>query len=144
MFSVIDIHIDIVLLFWYLDLVIKNVFYFLLGMITCTTILTWSCVPMLILTLGHVFPWLIFSLGPVLTFCYWHLVKYHCVDINIWSHIEVLLFSLGHVSSCSYWHLVKYPCIWYSHLVMHPHVDIRKFSSISVMQFSCVHKCQYY
>ena len=124
-------------LFWYLDLGIKHVFYAHLVMYTFVAIL--PCVPMLILTLGHVFPCLIFSLGLVSTFCYSHLVTYHCVDINIWSFIVVLSYSLRHVSPSSYWHLVKYPCIWYSHLAMCLHVDIRNCSSIPVMQYSCFH-----
>ena len=94
---------------------------------------TWSCITMLIFTLGHVSPcW------------YSHLAMYLHVFKHMWSCIP-MIFTLGHVLPCCYYQLVMCPhfdiqtwsgvfslilifhhgsLLWNSHLTMWPHIDV--------------------
>ena len=85
---------------------------------------SYSCIPVLIFTLIHVY------------LC-WYSYMVMClhVDIHIWSCISVLIVTPCHIPTCWYPFVHVYHA-WYSNLVMCPHFDIYTYSRIFLLILS--------
>ena len=78
---------------------------------------TWSWIPMLHFSLGHVSP-----------FWYEQWIMYSLADMDTWSCIPILIFILGYIL-----------LYWYSCMDMYPAIESLTCSCVPILIFTLVH-----